>query len=153
MKPENYSIKQRLDDVLDKISKYGIDSLTALEKEFLDSHNTDRQDEFHDKMNTIEQEAVFKDDFGNFKFEYKESVKREDGTHHIGNLYVPDFKSNNKVIEGMLFGSIIVCKNGQTIPNFKREKYDVFEFCEGLEYELDNFLDYVVQQLNEKNDI
>lgn len=153
MRPEDYDVKQRLDDILDKISKYGIDSLTALETEFLDSHMSGRQEEVHDKLNSAEREITFKDDFGNFKFEYKDTLVSEDGIHYVGKLYVPDLKVKGRMIEGMLEGSIIVCENGQTIPNFKREKYDVFEFCEGLEYELDNFLDYVAQQLNEKNDI
>ena len=29
--------------------------------------------------------------------------------------------------------------------------YDVFEFCNGLEYELDSFIDYVVSELDDKN--
>jgi hypothetical protein len=31
------------------------------------------------------------------------------------------------------------------------DNYDVFEFCNGLEYELDSFVDYVVSELDEKN--
>jgi hypothetical protein len=38
MRYENYTSTERMDDILDKISKYGIDSLSDLEKEFLDSH-------------------------------------------------------------------------------------------------------------------
>jgi hypothetical protein len=31
-------------------------------------------------------------------------------------------------------------------------EYDVFEFCNGLEYELDSFLDYVVGELSGKTE-
>lgn len=34
MRYENYTASERVDDVLDKISKYGIKSLTKLEKDF-----------------------------------------------------------------------------------------------------------------------
>jgi len=37
MRYEGYTSMERVDDILDKISKYGIKSLTQLEKEFLDS--------------------------------------------------------------------------------------------------------------------
>ena len=65
---------------------------------------------------------------------------------------------NNKQIEGRLEGRIVLYKEtGQSSPDFysiqkdhSGENYDVFEFCNGLEYELDNFIDYVVSELEEK---
>jgi DNA-binding LytR/AlgR family response regulator len=35
MRYEGYTSRERVDDILDKISKYGMKSLTSLEKEFL----------------------------------------------------------------------------------------------------------------------
>jgi hypothetical protein len=37
MRYEGYTSKERVDDILDKISKYGMKSITKLEKDFLDS--------------------------------------------------------------------------------------------------------------------
>ena len=66
---------------------------------------------------------------------------------------------NGKRIKGRLEGRIIVYENGQVSPDFysiqkdsrSQDHYDVFEFCNGLEYELDSFMDYVVSELAEKN--
>ena len=61
-----------------------------------------------------------------------------------------EFESCKK-IEGRLEGKIISYKGtGQTALEFKKDKYDVFEFCNGLEYELDSFIDYVVDELDGK---
>ena len=72
---ESYSVDDRLNDVLDKISKYGSSNLTNLEKEFLDSYRNGTQIEIHNKVKFLEDEIIFEDDFGNFKFEYKTSKK------------------------------------------------------------------------------
>ena len=68
MRYEGYSSSERMDDVLDKISKYGISSLTQLEKEFLDSHKSGSEKESHDKISKEESETIFEDDY--FKFEF-----------------------------------------------------------------------------------
>lgn len=160
MRYEGYSIQDRIDDTLDKISKYGIKSLTKIEKEFLDSHESGKEAEIHDRISKVENEVIFEDDNGYFKFEYTSTENHGDEIHYIGTLYVPDLElEKNKKIEGRLEGMIIVyTSTGQSIPDFyssirdnkTNEYYDVFEFCEGLEYELDNFLDYVVGELDEK---
>jgi hypothetical protein len=74
---------------------------------------------------------------------------------------VPDlvFPSGKK-IEGRLEGRIVVYDNGSISPDFysvvkdpkSHDYYDVFEFCNGLEYELDSFIDYVVGELDDKNE-
>jgi hypothetical protein len=72
---------------------------------------------------------------------------------------VPDliFPSGKK-LKGRLEGRIIVYSGGQISPDFysvskksNEDAYDVFEFCNGLEYELDSFMDYVVSELDDKN--
>lgn len=156
MRYEGYSSKERLDDILDKISKYGISSLNSLEKEFLDSHKHGNQEELHGKLAKQESESVFEDDSGYFKFEHYETEDYGDEVHYIGTLYVPDLEfPNGERVEGRLEGRIIVHANGQTSPDFysiskdpeSGDSYDVFEFCNGLEYELDSFIDYVVDEL------
>jgi hypothetical protein len=160
MRYEGYTSMERVDDILDKISKYGIKSLTQLEKEFLDSHKSGQEEETHDKIAKEESESVFEDDRGYFKFEHTETEDYGDEIHYIGTLYVPDLEwPNGKRLEGRLEGRIVVYSNGTTSPDFysiskdpkTHEYYDVFEFCNGLEYELDSFIDYVVSELEEKN--
>jgi hypothetical protein len=149
-----------VDEILDKISKYGISSLTSMEKEFLDSHSTGKEEEFHDKLTKSETETTFEDDNGLFKFEFDSCEEYDDEVHYLGTLYVPDLVfENGKRIEGILGGRIVVYRNGQISPDFysiqkdkkSGENYDVFEFCNGLEYELDSFIDYVVSELEQKD--
>lgn len=149
MRYEGYTSNERMDDILDKISKYGIISLTPLEKEFLDSHKAGVEKETHDKMSNEESETIFEDDYFKFKFETWEDYDNEQ--HYIGTLYVPDLESGGKIIEGCLEGRIIKFENGSISPDFySKEGYDIFEFCGGLEYELDSFIDYVIAQIEEK---
>ena len=160
MRYEGYTSKERVDDILDKISKYGIKSLTQLEKEFLDSHKLGNEEDLHDKLAKSETENTFEDDRGLFKFEHTETEDYADEVHYIGTLYVPDLEwPNGKRLEGRLEGRIVVYSNGTTSPDFYSiskdpktgDNYDVFEFCNGLEYELDSFLDYVVSELEQKD--
>jgi hypothetical protein len=77
------------------------------------------------------------------------------GIQYIGTLYVPDLEKPHRTIEGNLKGKIILYNNGSYSLDFikvtyekgKEVEYDVFEFCGGLEYELDNFIDYIIQEL------
>ena len=160
MRYEGYTSKERVDEILDKISKYGISSLTSMEKEFLDSHSMGKEEEFHDKLTKSETETTFEDDNGLFKFEFDSCEEYDDEVHYLGTLYVPDLVfENGKRIEGILGGRIVVYRNGQISPDFysiqkdkkSGENYDVFEFCNGLEYELDSFIDYVISELEQKD--
>ena len=152
MRYEGYSSSERMDDILDKISKYGIESLTQLEKEFLDSHKSGSEKESHDKISKKESETIFEDDMGYFKFEFESFESFEDEKHYIGKLYVPDLElPNGKRVEGCLDGRIVRYDTGMTLPDFDKDGYDIFEFCNGLEYELDSFLDYVIEEIEEKN--
>lgn len=157
MRYENYTSGERMDDILDKIAKYGIDSLNDLEKEFLDSHKSGKEQELHDKLSKSEVETTFEDDLGKFTFELSEvqKINNKNGeleeVEIVGTLYVPDLEwPNGKRIEGRLEGKIIKYLNGTTSLEFEKDGYDVFEFCNGLEYELDSFIDYVVSEIDEK---
>jgi len=147
MRYEGYSSSERMDDILDKISKYGIVSLTQLEKEFLDSHKSGSEKESHDKISKEESETIFEDDY--FKFEFETWEDYGDEQHFIGTLYVPDLEwPDGRIIEGRLEGKIIKFENGNISPDFySKDGYDIFEFCNGLEYELDSFIDYVVSEI------
>lgn len=158
MRYDGYSKNERVDDILDKISKYGINSVNKLEKQFLDSHAIGQEDKVHNIIIKEESEKLFEDLDGNFKFEYshKEMNLSRNEIYFIGKLYVPDLRINkNKNISGMLEGRIVLFQDGQISPDFfhfinDKKFYDIFEFCNGLEYELDSFLDYVISELKNK---
>lgn len=114
-------------------------------------------DIFHDLVddgvfNTKDQET-FTDDDGRFTFTLEEIEVYEDETHYVGVLECPDHTDGDgRTTLGFLHGSIVAYNNGQISPEFEHsEGLDVWDFCEGLEYELDNFLDYVVGELKQKN--
>jgi len=159
MRYEGYTVQQRLDDILDKISKYGMASIRPNELDLLNANKTGTEEEIHKKMTFDENDTIFEDDNGYFKFEHSETEEYEDEVHYIGTLYVPDLVfPNGKKLEGRLEGRIIVYSGGQISPDFysvskkpNEDAYDVFEFCNGLEYELDSFMDYVVGELDDKN--
>lgn len=158
MRYEGYTTKERVDDILDKISKYGISSMSPLEKDFLDAHASGEEESVHNKITKEESERVFEDDFGYFKFEHQETEEYGDETHYIGILYVPDLEfPDGKRIEGRLEGRIVVFEDGATSPDFyhyidKVTYYDIFEFCNGIEYELDSFIDYIVSELKDEEE-
>jgi len=151
---EEFSSKELTDELLDKISKYGISSLTQHEKEFLDAVSSGDEEEVKTKMKNLDTDQVFQDDY--FKFELDETKYQGDGIYYIGTLYVPDLEfPDGRRIEGAIKGQIILHNNGTYALEFektayekgKEVQYDVFEFCNGLEYELDSFIDYVIQEL------
>jgi hypothetical protein len=151
---EEYSIQNKIDEILDKISKYGISSLTSHEKEFLDAYSTGDEKFTKDKMQELYKDIVLEDSY--FKFELEDKKENVNDIEYTGTLYVPDleFLDGHK-IEGDLKGKLIVYKNGTYSLEFtklvyekdKEVEYDVFEFCNGLEYELDSFIDYVISEL------
>ena len=158
MRYEGFSSQERQDEILDKISKYGIASLTHDEKEFMDSWSQGKQEEIHTKLNYHENEIIFEDDSGLFKFEFQELEDYGDEKHIIGVIYVPDLTGEDgKSIEGRLEGRIVDYGEGRTSPDFslitkniktgKEVELDVFDFCGGFEYELDSFIDYVVSEI------
>jgi hypothetical protein len=157
MRYEGYTTTQRVDDILDKISKHGIKSISTLEKDFLDAHKSGNEEELHNQLAKEESEKVFEDDAGMFKFEFESMEEYEDEIHYLGTLTCPDLIENEQTISGRLEGRIVYYPNtSATSPDFgvqiNGKDFDAFDFCEGYEYELDSFIDYVVQELEEKED-
>ena len=156
MRYEGYTTSQRVDDILDKISKYGIKSLSPLEKEFLDAHKLGKEEDIHKILTREESENVFEDDGGLFKFELESIATYGQERHYNGIITCPDLKINGKTIKGRLSGMIVyIPETGVIIPDFFYETnngdYDIFDFCEGCEYELDSFIDYVASELENRN--
>lgn len=150
----NKSFETKVDEVLDKISKYGIGSLTLLEKDFMDTYSLGCEEDILQRLEILENACIYED--SNFKFELKETKVMLDETYYIGTLYVPDIVFDNGVrVDGNLEGKIICFGNGTYALEFdkklimkkKQIVYEVYDFCWGLEYELDNFIDYIIQEL------
>jgi hypothetical protein len=144
-----------LNEILDKISKFGVSFLTKAEKEFLDAYG--QQDNV--RMNKIQNEQINKrfssiDSKFIFTLSDIEKFGEEDGTFYHGELLVPDLKlANGKIIKGILNGHIWSI-NEHNIPIFEKDGYDVLEFCDGMEWEFDIFLDYVISTIkDEKTDL
>jgi hypothetical protein len=139
-----------LNEILDKISKFGLSFLTKAEKEFLDAFS--RED--RDKMNKIQTEQVSrKFQSRDFKFTFVlTDIEKfgEEGIFYYGDLIVPDMKlEKGGTIKGNMNG-YIWSLNGHNIPIFEKDGYDILDFCDGIEYELDLFLDYVVLTINDE---
>ena len=64
---EYFSSQEKTDELLDKISKYGISSLTNHEKDFLDAVSSGNDEIVQNKMKVLNTDTFFEDDF--FKFE------------------------------------------------------------------------------------
>jgi len=143
---ENY-----LDDILDKINISGYKSLSKLEKDYLNASSTDDKI----KQDSIEKEAGVKsftssDKYFTFDFSHMEDFGDEQ--IYYGTIYCPSIEfENGKTIEGIIEGSIEV-RDEVVQPNFEKEAfgstYGIYEFCNGLEYELDNFMQYIIEELN-----
>lgn len=141
-----------LDSLLDKINKSGIDSLTDVDRDFLNAYSSGDED----KMSYIEKTEgqklfVSSDRYFTFKYSHLEDIG-EEGIRYYGTLSVPSLDLGSNVIEGELYGYIWTL-NGQSIPVFEKGNYDVLEFCNGLEYELDSFLDYVIFTIEDENPV
>ena len=141
-----------LDELLDKINASGYDSLTQLQKDWLKAHATDKEEE----TQKIERELGKRSFISSnrlFSFVFIDSEDYEDVEYLKGTMYVPSIEwENGNKIEGVLEGYIEV-RDGVGQPNFEKEAfgatYDIYEFCQGLNHELDDFIQDIVDELSE----
>lgn len=143
----------RLNSILDKISRFGIRNLKKEEIYFLDSYSIGKELEINKKLSEEESSNLFISDDGNFTFKL-ENIERdlENSVKYInGKLIVPDMIDNKKMIRGELEGCIIVFSDGSVAIDFRDDTYDVFEFVYGLEYELDCFVDDIINKIEFTN--
>jgi hypothetical protein len=158
MRYDGYTSSQRTDDILDKISRHGIKSISKLEKRFLDAHKHGKEELMHILLTKEESERFFLDDSGMFGFEFDSIEDFGDQIHYLGILICPDLVlESGKTISGRLSGQIVYYADvDMAIPDYGVEidgkLLDVFDFCEGYEYELDNFIDYLVEELEQSGD-
>lgn len=147
-KNNNYSSGDRLDEILDKISLFGRSSLSEMELDFLDSYASNQEDEVHALLIEVENETIFESDDGFFIFKLDEIHQLQDQIHLIGTIKVPDMILRGRTISGLLYGKIIIYKKNQFAVDFSDGKHDIFEFCSGIEYELDTFIDEIIRKAN-----
>jgi len=142
-----------LDSILDKINKSGMNSLSDTEKEFLNAYSSNDVDKMI-YIEHIEGQRTFTSSDKYFTFKYSHTEDYDDeGCRYYGILTVPNLEfPGGKIIDGEMDGYIWVI-SGQVIPVFEKNDYDVLEFCNGLEYELDSFLDYVVSTIEDEKTV
>ena len=130
-----------LNYILDKINKFGIESLTKYDKKYLDAY---------DKKTGMELKILLSGD-GLFKFIYERTEVDGDMVYYHGIMILPDLEfENGKTICGELEGYIMEFKNGQTATIFDKEDIDILDFCCGYEYELDLFIDYIIYTIKDE---
>lgn len=142
----NYSTQDRLNDILDKINNIGRKSLSEIEIEFLESFSSHEEDNMNDTLKKYEMEDIFQSDDLLFTFKLDEVLRYSDQIHLIGTLTVPDMGKRGKIIDGVLYGKIIIFNKDQFAIEFSDGKYDVFEFVSGVEYELDIFISDIIKK-------
>ena len=148
-KYENYD--SYLDKILDKIGETGMGSLTKSEKDYLNAYSTDNVEKM-EYIEKIEGQKSFRSNDGHFEFVYDYTEDYEIEKHHFGTITVPDLEyPGEPKVDGTIEGFIWEGPSGELVPNFEKEGIDILEFCESLEYELDAFLEYVVETINDEN--
>ena len=143
----NYTKEERLDQLLDKILSFGIDSLSEMELDFLDAHSNGSEEEINNLLNDIENSITFYSSDGLFTFKLEEIYQLDTSIELIGTITVPDMKGGKSVVRGNLWGKIIVWSKNQFSVDFSDGKMDIFDFCEVIEYELDIFIEEIIQEL------
>ena len=140
-----------LDELLDKINASGYDSLTQLEKDWLKAHSTDKEEEA-EKIERELGKRTFTSSNNLFSFDFIEMEDYGDEQIIRGTIDVPSIEFyNGSRLDGTIEGYIEV-RDGVGHPNFQKEAfggtYDIYDFCQGLEYELDSFIQDIVDELN-----
>jgi hypothetical protein len=145
----------RRDFILDKIYSNGINSITSSEKRFLDSWKLGGEIKLHRKLRYEEFDIIIDSDI--FRFEFITLDEFDDSLSILGVIYVPDIEFIDYVIDGRLEGKIIYYNDGQVSLDFskwvkdpktgERIEWDIFDFCDGIEYELESFVDMVIGEI------
>jgi hypothetical protein len=154
---EEYNWEDRRDEILDKISASGISSITDDEKRFLDSIKDDEQEKVHNELNYKGNNQIYNDSSGLFSFKHIQTIVTDDYVSYEGILYTPDIKYEGELIKGELSGDIVIYSDGEVSPDFFKKVdniiIDLFEFTDGYENELENFINEIVSYLKTGKEI
>lgn len=136
--------EDRLNRILDKIKSIGLKSLDKKELDFLNSFKSEEEDSFNKKFNSDKIHSTYISDDGFFMFNVENVGYVKDELRISGVIFVPDLVVKKRVIKGEIKGQIIVFNNTEVGLDFLKGKYDIFDFVNGLEYELDRFIDDLI---------
>lgn len=101
-----------------------------------------------------EAEQVFEDE--NFKFTLESIEPVGEETYYWGILECPDYtyggeEDEQETIPGKFHGRIVGFDNGMVMQDFEcPDDLTIYDICEGLEHELDSFLQYVVDEIKKQ---
>ena len=156
-------LKKEIQAKLNSDPSLTLDDIVNYYHDLTQARNLDKgmaNDIFHDLVddgvfNTKDQDT-FTDDSGLFTFTLEEIEVYDDMTLYVGELGYPDHTDKDgKTTLGFLHGSIVAYNNGQISPEFNSsEGLNVESLVQGLDdglESLDNFLHYVVGELEQKN--
>jgi hypothetical protein len=125
-------LENNIDDVLDKISSNGFDSLSSEEKKWLDNQSSP---------------IIYKSNDNKFEFELEKKVDYGDSIVYKGLLKTPNIRTEYLDIKGDFSGEIIVDSQGKVEQNFIT--IDGSEFLEDYLHIPGNFKDELYNFLNE----
>jgi len=130
------------DQILDKIGKEGIGSLTQYEKDFLNTFKNGNSQEFFNEKN-----KTFEDDMFKFVLSNIEDYDGEEGGIRFRGTM--EYKESNHILKG----SIVETATGKIISSFRVDEnetdYDIVDPEDFGYYE--SFLSYVIDEISSKN--
>lgn len=136
----NLTAEQRLNGILEKITSNK--KITKKEKMFLDAWQTENEEEINYQMNQ-ESGKEFMSDDGYFKFILNEYEVIEDCTIITGTIVMPDPVVNDFIMR--LSGNILIFKENHVALDFRVNELEIFEFIEGKEEQLDDFISEIIE--------
>jgi len=154
------SLEKEIREIIAKEGHFSMDDYYALVKSRkLDDKMAD--DIFHDlvgrgvSFSNGEEIVIEDEDFG-LIFKFEKLQKQGEETYYWGTLYCPDYtyggeEDEQETIPGEIYGRFVVFDEGPIILDFERPNdLTAYDFCEGMEHELDNFVEYAVDEINKK---
>lgn len=154
------SLETEIREIIAKEGHFSMDDYYALVKSRkLDDRMAD--DIFHDlvgrgvSFSNGEEIVIEDEDFG-LIFKFEKLQKQGEETYYWGTLYCPDYtyggeEDEQETIPGEIYGRFVVFDEGPIILDFEGPNdITAYDFCEGMEHELDNFAEYAVDEINKK---
>ena len=139
----------KLNEILDKINSFGINSINDFEIRYL--HACSLDDKF--EIRKLEKEIISRTFISSdnlFSFEFVSYKRKRRSKLYYGVITVPSLKNKNGVVNGRIKGYICKLRSDQIVPFFEKDDYDILDFCYNIEYELDAFLEYVIKTIEEE---
>lgn len=147
LKTNDGNIQMKLNEILDKINKWGMVSVTLNEINFLESFKDGEEEIFFKKLYHKEYSGYG----GSFKFVLTDIIEDEDIIEVIGNMTLPPTYNEDGLIEfDSVIGKFEIIKSDLMIfPRFEHCGYIPYDFIEGLEYEFDDFIQDILEDIIE----